>query len=136
MSRCLFFTSASSYSWSPDGRWIAFTAKSVKSFANLHIVSSEGGTARAASFLANSSSGNVSWSKNGKYILYSTTQRTENRVIARVDLVKQLPKFREEQIQKMFGDPMVPAPATPAPAANNKAQSGSDSLFKPTKKEK
>ncbi|RYY70948.1 MAG: peptidase S41, partial [Chitinophagaceae bacterium] len=115
---------------------IAFTAKSVKSFANLHIVSSEGGTARAASFLANSSSGNVSWSKNGKYILYGTTQRTENRVIARVDLVKQLPKFREEQIQKMFGDPMVPAPATPAPAANNKAQSGSDSLFKPTKKEK
>ncbi|RYY46968.1 MAG: peptidase S41 [Chitinophagaceae bacterium] len=129
------FVSASSYSWSPDGEWIAYAAQLVKSFVNLQIVSADGGTPRTASFLANSSSGNVEWSKNGQYILYSTTQRTEDRVIARVDLMNQVPKFREEQIQKMFMDPMAPAAPTP-PTNTPKGGTGSDSLFKPAKKAK
>lgn len=128
------FATPGSYAWSPDSKWIAFTSFGSRSFRNVYVVSSAGGEAKPVSFLANTNSDGVSWSKDGKYILFNTSQRTENGYIARVDLVPQAPKFREEQFQSLF---VETAPATPsAPATTAKAKAPADTMFKKPSKEK
>ncbi|MBC7947545.1 MAG: PD40 domain-containing protein [Chitinophagaceae bacterium] len=104
------FPSQGSYTWSPDNKWLAYAGFGTKTFRNIYVVSASGGESKPVSFLANVFSEGVSWSKDGKYILFNTSQRTENGVVARVDLVPQRPKFREEQFQQMFVDPTSPAP--------------------------
>ncbi len=112
------FTSTGAISWSPDNKWIAFAGYGAKAFNNIYIVSASGGQAKPVSFLANSSAGNVSWSSDGKYILFNTGQRTENSFVARIDLIQQLPRFREDQFRDMFTEqspPVLPSNVTPKP---------------------
>jgi len=107
------FASAGSISWSPDNKWIAYAGTGVKTFRNIFVVPAAGGSApKAVSFLANTFGGKVSWSANGKFILFSTSQRTENTFIARVDLVPQTPRFREEQFQQLFNE-QITSPSSP-----------------------
>ncbi len=107
------FASAGSISWSPDNKWIAYAGIGSKTFRNIFVVPAAGGSeTKAVSFLANTFGGNVSWSANGKYILFSTSQRTENTFIARVDLIPQTPRFREEQFQQMFNE-QTTSPSSP-----------------------
>lgn len=108
-------------SWSPDGKWLAYGAYGVKNFYNVYVAPVAGGEPKQVSFLANSFGGDITWSPNGKYILMSTNQRTEQAKIARIDLVPQLPKFREDQFQQMFTEtttspdsPLNPAVSKPA----------------------
>lgn len=116
LSRPLF-TSAGSISWSPDNKWIAYAGFGSKSFRNIFVVPAVGGSEpKAVSFLGNTFGANVNWSANGKYILFSTNQRTENTFIARVDLVPQTPRFREEQFQKMFNE-QTTSPSSPVNTA-------------------
>lgn len=122
------FTS-DSYSWSPDGKWIAYGAFGNKSFRNIHIIPSSGGEGRPVSFLANSFTGGITWGKDNKFILFSTAQRTENTYVARVDLVPQSPRFREDQFQSLFTEQ---APST-NPAAP-KTTAPVDTMFKNTPK--
>lgn len=88
--------------WSPDGKWIAYSAYGVKGFRNVQVVPLAGGEPKAISFLANTFGGNVSWGEDGKYILFGTSQRTETRNIARVDLLPRKPEFGEDRFQKLF----------------------------------
>jgi Tol biopolymer transport system component/C-terminal processing protease CtpA/Prc len=129
--RSLFSTPAT-VAWSPDGKWLAFSGHGPKSFRNIYVVPASGGEAKQVSFLANSFGGTVSWSADGSYILFSTAQRTEMANVARVDLVPQRPRFREDQFQQMFVEqttsPSVPAnPAAPKIAVD-KTKSSADTL--------
>jgi dipeptidyl aminopeptidase/acylaminoacyl peptidase len=83
--------------WSPDGTLIAFTSNGAKSFRNVSVVESSGGTAQPVSFLANGQTASrIAWSPDGKYLLFNTAQRGEQSKMARVDLQPHLPRFRED----------------------------------------
>ncbi|MEO6390219.1 MAG: S41 family peptidase, partial [Pyrinomonadaceae bacterium] len=123
--------SGDAFSWSPDNKWIAFlnVTPVTRSYANVYVVPAAGGAARPVSFIANSNSGSVVWGPDGSYILFDTSQRTEEAVIARIDLTLRTPKFREDQFRDLFKqenpkDKQPPAPTnapsptpTPTPTA-------------------
>ena len=100
--------------WSPDSRWIAYLAVGAKGFTNVWVVPAAGGDARQASFIANASAGGVSWSPDGMFLLFDTSQRTENGQLARVDLTLRVPKFREDQFRELFREETPRPAATPA----------------------
>jgi Tol biopolymer transport system component len=118
------------FAWSPDSRWIAFMSSGEKTFKNAHLVPLAGGQASPISFLANVFNNTVSWSPDGKYILFDTSQRTENGQIARVDLIPRTPRFREDQFRDLFREEtprtVAPRPQTapqePRPADQANAQ--------------
>ena len=109
--------------WSPDNKWVAFTAYGTKNFRNIWVVPAAGGEAKPVSFLANTFGGNVDWSPDGKYILFGTNQRTETAQVARVELIPKLPKFREDQFRDLFNEetPKTVTPTPTAPAKDKKA---------------
>jgi Tol biopolymer transport system component len=84
------------YAWSPDSRLIAFLSAGTKAFQNVQIVPVAGGEARAVSFLANVNAGSLSWSPDGTYLTFATSQRTEPGDVMRIDLLPRTPKFRED----------------------------------------
>jgi tricorn protease len=104
------------FAWSPDGQWIAYLATGAGLFRNAHVVPAAGGAARPVSFLANSFGNTISWSADGAYLLFTTTQRTEGGQLARVDLVRRTPTFREERFRDMFRDETPAATARGASA--------------------
>lgn len=125
-----------SFAWSPDNKWIAFltTSPETRSYTNVSVVSANGGAVRPVSFLANSNSGSVSWSPDGAFLLFDTSQRTEDASLAKIDLNLRTPKFREDQFRDLFkqenpqqkpqtnpnqnpSNPNAPSP-TPTPAAS------------------
>jgi len=99
--------------FSADGKWIAFGVTGQKGFRNVYVVPAAGGEARPVSFLANTNGGNIEWGEDGKYLLFTTGQRTEVRNIARVDLVAKRPEFGEDKFQKLFSEPVPGAPGNP-----------------------
>ena len=108
--------------WSPDDKWLAFTtyAPENRSYVNISVASINGGTARPVSFLANSNASSVSWSADGAFILFDTSQRTENGQLARIDLKLRTPKFREDSFRDLFKqenpkDKTPPPNVTPTP---------------------
>ncbi len=118
-------TSARAFAWSPDNKWVAFLAVGERAFTNINVVPVAGGESRRISFLANSFSGSVSWSPDGKYILFNTSQRTEDGRLARVDLIPRTPRFREDQFRDLFKDQIPLAPQRPEQRpATNEPQSG------------
>jgi tricorn protease len=90
--------------WSPDGKWLAFEAYGVKSFLNIYVapISPNYVEPKQVSFLANSFGGSPIWSPDSTYILFTSTQRTEDASVARIDLVTKTPKFREDQFRELF----------------------------------
>ncbi|MGH9947507.1 MAG: S41 family peptidase [Pyrinomonadaceae bacterium] len=126
---CKIFTDAAplggdAFKWSPDGKWIAFLtyAPEARSYTNISVVSISGGAAKPVSFLANSNAGSLSWSPDGTYILFGSSQRTEDGVLSRIDLKLRVPKFREDQFRDLFKQenpkdrPAAPFPS-PVPSA-------------------
>ncbi len=99
--------------WSPDGKWLAYLPVAENQFKNVHVVSVEGGTGGAASYLANVFSNSISWSPDGAYVLFDSGQRTESIQLARVDLVPRTPRFREDQFRDLFREES-PRSVTPA----------------------
>jgi tricorn protease len=108
------------FAWSPNNDWIAFLTGSPenRSYTNVSIVSAKGGAARPISFVANSFAGSVSWSPDGAFILYSSAQRTEDALLARIDLQPRTPKFREDQFRDLFNQetPQPRTQPTPIPS--------------------
>jgi len=111
--------------WSPDGRMIAVPVRDRRSFVNVHVVPVAGGEARPVSFLANGLMGAIAWSPDGRYILFDTSQRSEESRIVRVDLLPHVPKYREDVFNGLFqpstppgapAAPPAPVPATEAPS--------------------
>jgi tricorn protease len=141
---------ASPPSWSPDGKWIAFPVTDAKSFRNVWVIPAAGGEARPISFLANGDTGSVIvWSADGKYLLFDTSQRSEDVHIVRVDLLPHVPRYREDEFRDLFktqetpkptpgvtprNSPATPAPTSPAPApeAAEKADAALAAADKPT----
>ena len=90
--------------WSPDSNWVAFltTNPETRSYTNVSVASVNGGEAKPLSYLANSNSGSLSWSPDGAFILFDTNQRTEDGLLAKIDLQLRTPKFREDQFRDLF----------------------------------
>jgi Tol biopolymer transport system component len=92
----------SALAWSPDSKWLAYSASEDRALRNIYVVPVAGGEARPVTFLANTNIGTVVWSPDGKFLLYDTGQRTETPQIARVDLVPRQPKFAEDRFDELF----------------------------------
>ena len=112
--------------WSPDSRWLAYFDEGDKSFRNAWVVPAAGGKTEPASFLGNTEADWITWSRDGKYLLFTTDQRTEPGQVARVDLIPRTPRFREDQFRDLFAegaakpaDHAAAAPAKPAPKPVN-----------------
>ncbi len=126
-----------SFTWSPDGKLIAFLAVGARAFTNVNVVSAAGGESRQISFLANAFSGSVSWSPDGKYILFNTSQRTEDGRLARLDLIPRTPKFREDQFRDLFKDQTPPSQRQePRPGTTEPQRDPPESTPDKTKDEK
>ena len=69
--------------WSPDSKWIAFMASGAKSFTNVQVMPAAGGDVKTVSFLANVFGDSLAWSPDGTFLLFNTTQRTEQGQVAR-----------------------------------------------------
>jgi tricorn protease len=106
--------------WSPDSKWLGFLTYSpeARSYTNVSVVSINGGAARPVSFIANSNSNSLSWSPDSSFILFDTSQRTEEGSLARVDLRLRTPRFREDQFRDLFRqeNPQQRPTATPTPS--------------------
>jgi Tol biopolymer transport system component len=109
-----------SLAWSPDNRWIAFLANQPesRSYTNVYVVSATGGAAQPVSFLANSNSNSLSWSGDGTFVLFDTSQRTEEGALARIDLRLRTPKFREDQFRDLFRQENPQQRPQPTPATS------------------
>ncbi len=132
------FIGDDTFRWSPDGKWIAFLtgAPDARSYTNVSVVPASGGAPKPISFLANSGARSLSWSPDGAYILFDTSQRTETSNVARIDLKLKTPKFREDQFRDLFKQenprdrqqpPPVSAAPTPAAAASPAAEKKDES---------
>lgn len=124
-----------SFTWSPDNKWIAFLTLSPKnrSFTNVSVVRIDGGAAKPLSFIANSFSGTVSWTPDGEYILFDTTQRTETPSLARISLKLRTPKFREDKFRDLFEqeNPKEKPKPKPSPQTSPKPEEGKEIVKKP-----
>jgi Tol biopolymer transport system component/C-terminal processing protease CtpA/Prc len=96
------FTASGQVAWSPDGRWIAYVDSRAKGFSNVYLIPSAGGEPRQVTFLSNVFGGAISWGRDGTYLIYDSGQRTEERQLARIDLVLRTPRFREDQFRELF----------------------------------
>jgi Tol biopolymer transport system component/C-terminal processing protease CtpA/Prc len=98
------------FTWSPDGKWIAFVDASVGDTRNIEIADPTGATpARQVTFLSNRQAGDVQWAPDGAALFFRTGTRTETFRAARVDLVPRTPQFRENQVLDLFRDQGKPA---------------------------
>lgn len=110
--------------WSPDSKWVAFPVTDRRAFTNVHVVAAAGGEARPVSFLANGQMGRIAWAPDGTFILFDTSQRSEDSRIVRVDLLPHVPRHREDGFRDLFkpGDtPGKPETDTQAPDPESQA---------------
>jgi tricorn protease len=105
--------------WSPDGQWIAIFVIGAKTFTSVSLVPATGGVPRPVSALANVFANTIAWSRDGSFLLFDTSQRTEQGELVRVDLTLRTPKYREDQFRDLFTEPAKPAapPSTTTPPA-------------------
>jgi Tol biopolymer transport system component/C-terminal processing protease CtpA/Prc len=108
------FADSRDFAWSPDSRFVAYLTAGTKAFQNVHVVPAAGGEARAISFLANANAGSLSWSPDGTYLTFATSQRTEPGDVMRIDLLPRTPKFREDQFRDLFREEQPKTPSTPS----------------------
>ena len=114
------FGSVHAFTWSPDGRWIAYLSAADRQIRNAYVVRVDGGEARQVSFLGNVFAREVSWSADGTYLLIDSGQRTENGVVARIDLVPHTPHFREDQFRDLFKEDKPGTTPNTAPEKDKK----------------
>ncbi|MEO7086194.1 MAG: S41 family peptidase [Gemmatimonadaceae bacterium] len=102
--------------WSPDGKWIAYRNAGQGAFQNPYVVALAGGEARPLAYLPDAFGGSIAWSPDGTYLLFDSSQRTEEAQISRVDLIPRTPRFHEDQFRDLFQTPTRPGiPTDPAP---------------------
>lgn len=121
------FGGAGTIAWSPDSRWVAYSARGRGGFGNVWVASLDGAAPQQITFGADANVSGVQWSPDGQFVIYRSAQRTEIPRLIRVDLVPQTPRFREDQYLDLFGPtpsrdvapstPVVPRADTVARAA-------------------
>lgn len=82
--------------WSPDGRWIAFTAGCVSCLSRLYVLSRDGRRLREIS-TGEGSAASPAWSPNGRTIVF-VRQRGETQELYSVDL-------RTDRLRLVNGEP-------------------------------
>ena len=90
--------------WSADSKWVGYLGLSTRSFRNAYLVPAAGGESRAVSAIPNANTNVLSWSPDGTFLVFNTSQRTEDTSIVRVDLTLRAPKFGEDQFRDLFRD--------------------------------
>jgi C-terminal processing protease CtpA/Prc len=90
--------------WSSDNQWVAYLGLSTRSFRNAHLVPAAGGESRAVSAIPNANTNVLSWSPDGTFLVFNSSQRTEDTSVVRVDLTLRTPKFAEDQFRDLFRD--------------------------------
>lgn len=116
------FISASprNLSWSSDSKWIAYLGLSTRSFRNAYVVPAAGGESRAVTAIPNANTNTLSWSPDGTFLVFNTSQRTEDTEVVRVDLVPRAPKFAEDVFRDLFKE----EPARPAAGTGREGRAG------------
>jgi tricorn protease len=102
--------SNSGVAWAPDSKWVAYLGVSANAFRNVFVVAAAGGESRPVSAMPNGNANNISWSPDGTYIIYNTSQRTEEGQAVRVDLILRTPRFREDRFRDLFREDRTPTP--------------------------
>jgi Tol biopolymer transport system component/C-terminal processing protease CtpA/Prc len=90
--------------WSSDNKWVGYLGLSTRSFRNAYLVPAAGGESRPVSAIPNANTNVLSWSPDGTFLVFNTSQRTEDTSIVRVDLTLKTPKFGEDQFRDLFKD--------------------------------
>jgi C-terminal processing protease CtpA/Prc/Tol biopolymer transport system component len=90
--------------WSADNKWVGYLGLSTRSFRNAYLVPAAGGESRPVSAIPNANTNVLSWSPDGTFLVFNTSQRTEDTSIVRVDLTLKTPKFGEDQFRDLFKD--------------------------------
>ena len=114
------FSTGNSIGWSPDDKWVAYSAFGTKTFRNVFLVPAAGGEAKQISFVPNTFGGSLVWSGNGKYILFNTRQRTEDGRVARIDLVPKTPLFSDDKFNDLFVETVPNEKKVQTPAKTEK----------------
>ena len=83
-----------------------------------HFTGSRGETWLTDVWISNVNSDSVVWSRDGKFLVMVTGQRTEETKIARISLVPATPKFREEQFRDLFQE-TKPAESKPSSSSTS-----------------
>jgi tricorn protease len=98
------FGSQHGFDWSPDGKWLGYISVGERAFETAHVVKLDAGadSAKPVSYVANTNADELRWSRDGKYLLISTAQRTEDGQIARIDLVPHTPRLHEDEFRDLF----------------------------------
>lgn len=124
------------FTFSPDNKWIAFLTLDPenRSYTNVTVASIEKNEVKPISFIANSFSGTVSWSPDGEYILFDTSQRTESPSLARIALKLRTPKFDEDKFRGLFEqeNPQEKPNPSPSPSVSPTPSEETDITETPT----
>jgi len=99
--------------FSPGGEWLAYLSLDARGFQTARVVRSTGGTSQPVSFLADGNAGSLVWSPDATRLFYAASQRTEEGVVAQIDLIPRAPKFREDAFRDLFQE--LPSRTAPAP---------------------
>ncbi len=91
-----------SIAWAPDNKWIAYSADAERGLRNVFVIPAAGGAPKQVTFLANGNLGSLEWSPDGKFLIFQTSQRTEQPEVMRLDLVPRQPKYAEEKFDDLF----------------------------------
>ncbi|RPJ46155.1 MAG: hypothetical protein EHM19_04520, partial [Candidatus Latescibacterota bacterium] len=94
------FEPAPEFAWSPDSRWIAYTAYAPDYHTDIRIRDTESGADTLASFLSTHNHRPV-WSPDGKY-LYFTSLFQQNGDTYRVRLAEKPPIFEEDKLDSLY----------------------------------
>lgn len=91
-----------SFAWSPDSRWLVFSAQDDRAFSNMYVQRMGETSARQISFLSNLSAFRPLWSSDGLFLVFTTQQYRDEAQIVRIDLQSRKPQFREDEFEKLF----------------------------------
>jgi tricorn protease len=106
--------------WSADSQWVAYLGLSTRSFRNVYIVPAAGGDSRPVTAIPNANTNTLTWSPDGTFLVFNTSQRTEDTAVVRVDLIPRAPTFAEDEFQDLFRD----APARGGGAGAGRGRAG------------
>ncbi|MEM8529959.1 MAG: S41 family peptidase [Chloroflexota bacterium] len=96
-----FFYGAT-FAWSPDSRWLVYSAQDVNFLSNLFVRHIDEEQSHQITFMGNLHTSRPIWSSDGQFIIFTTGQYRAEAQIGRVDLQPPQPVFREYDFEQLF----------------------------------